>query len=104
MPGLWRPLPRAASWPDLKRERRMSEPTQNTGVLRQLGDRLTAEVRKVVVGQDHLVEAILAAIAVNGHVLLEGVPGTAKTLLANAVSRALGVEFRRVQFTPDMLP
>jgi MoxR-like ATPase len=47
---------------------------------------------------------MLAAVAVGGHVLLEGVPGTAKTLLANAVSRALGVHFARVQFTPDMLP
>ena len=47
---------------------------------------------------------MLAAIGVGGHVLLEGVPGIAKTLLANAVARALGVEFARVQFTPDMLP
>jgi MoxR-like ATPase len=72
--------------------------------VKDLRDRVTAEVRKVVVGQDGVVDVLLAAIAVNGHVLLEGVPGTAKTLLANAVSRALGVPFRRVQFTPDMLP
>jgi MoxR-like ATPase len=50
------------------------------------------------------VRAAVAALAVGGHVLLEGVPGVAKTLLANAVARALGIEFRRVQFTPDMLP
>ena len=62
------------------------------------------EVRKVVVGQDHVVEVLLAGTAVGGHVLLEGVPGVAKTLLANAFARAIGVEFRRVQFTPDMLP
>jgi len=57
-----------------------------------------------VVGQDESVELLLAAVAVGGHVLLEGVPGVAKTLVANAAARALGLEFRRVQFTPDMLP
>jgi len=61
-------------------------------------------VSKVVVGQDDVVDLFLAAVAVSGHVLLEGVPGVAKTLLANATARALGVSFRRVQFTPDMLP
>jgi MoxR-like ATPase len=63
-----------------------------------------SEVSKVVVGQDHVVDVLLAATTVGGHVLLEGVPGVAKTLLANAFARALGVDFRRVQFTPDMLP
>ncbi|MFZ4516568.1 MAG: AAA family ATPase, partial [Acidimicrobiia bacterium] len=72
--------------------------------MKELCQRVTTEVRKVVVGQDHIVEVILAAIAVQGHVLLEGVPGTAKTLLTNAIARALGIEFRRIQFTPDMLP
>ena len=69
-----------------------------------LRDRVAAEVGKVVVGQRDVLESIVAALAVGGHVLLEGVPGTAKTLLANAVARTLGLEFRRVQFTPDMLP
>jgi len=72
--------------------------------LRELRDRVVAEVAKVVVGQDHVIDVLLAATTVGGHVLLEGVPGVAKTLLANAFARALGVEFRRVQFTPDMLP
>jgi MoxR-like ATPase len=72
--------------------------------LRELRDRIASEVRKVVVGQDEVVDLLLASIAVGGHALLEGVPGTAKTLLANAMSRALGVSFHRVQFTPDMLP
>jgi len=70
----------------------------------ELRDRVVAEVRKVVVGQDHVVEVLLAATAVGGHLLLEGVPGVAKTLLANAYARAIGVDFRRIQFTPDMLP
>ena len=72
--------------------------------MRELRDRVSAEIRKAVVGQDEAIDLMLAAVAVQGHVLLEGVPGTAKTLLANAMSRALGVEFRRIQFTPDMLP
>jgi MoxR-like ATPase len=61
-------------------------------------------VRKAVVGQDDVADVLLAAAAVGGHVLLEGVPGVAKTLVANAFARAVGLEFRRVQFTPDMLP
>ena len=67
-------------------------------------DAIVAEVGKVVLGQDHVIEQVIAAAVVGGHVLLEGVPGTAKTLMASAVARTLGVEFRRVQFTPDMLP
>jgi MoxR-like ATPase len=67
-------------------------------------DRVVNEVGAVVIGQDNAVETLLAAIAVGGHVLLEGVPGVAKTLLANATARALGIDFKRVQFTPDMLP
>ena len=72
--------------------------------MRDLRDRVVAEVAKVVIGQDHVVDVLLAATTVGGHVLLEGVPGVAKTLVANAFARALGVDFRRVQFTPDMLP
>src|ERR687893_2807350 len=72
--------------------------------MRELHDAVAAEVGKVVVGQRDTIATLLAAAALGGHVLLEGPPGVAKTLLANAVARALGVEFRRVQFTPDMLP
>jgi MoxR-like ATPase len=72
--------------------------------MRELRTRVCDEVAKVVVGQTETVELLLAAAALGGHVLLEGVPGVAKTLVANATARALGVEFRRVQFTPDMLP
>jgi MoxR-like ATPase len=72
--------------------------------VKDLHARVAAEVGKVVVGQDEALADVLAALALGGHVLLEGVPGTAKTLMAGAVARALGVEFRRLQFTPDMLP
>ena len=74
------------------------------GVLRELHRAVAGEVAKVVVGQGGALEVVLAALAVGGHVLLEGVPGVAKTLLANATAAALGLEFRRLQFTPDMLP
>jgi len=74
------------------------------GGLSALRDAVRNEAAKVVVGQETTVDMLLAAAAVGGHVLLEGVPGVAKTLLANAVARALGMEFHRVQFTPDLLP
>jgi MoxR-like ATPase len=67
-------------------------------------DRVCAEVAKVVLGQEATVGRLLAALLAGGHVLLEGVPGVAKTLLANATARAVGLPFRRAQFTPDMLP
>jgi MoxR-like ATPase len=72
--------------------------------MRDLYERVAGEVGRVVVGQREPLEVVLSALALGGHVLLEGVPGVAKTLLANATARALGVEFRRLQFTPDMLP
>ena len=72
--------------------------------MRDLHERVAAEVGNVVVGQQEGVAALLAAAALGGHVLLEGPPGVAKTLMAGAVARALGVDFRRAQFTPDMLP
>jgi len=83
----------------------MASPSGAPGTaLASLRDRVAAEVRRVVVGQDEVVDLLLAAAVVGGHVLLEGVPGVAKTLLARAWSAALGLDFRRVQFTPDMLP
>ena len=72
--------------------------------MKEVREKVHAEVAKVVVGQTPTIDAMLAAAAVGGHVLLEGVPGTAKTLLAQAVARALGLTFARAQFTPDMLP
>jgi MoxR-like ATPase len=72
--------------------------------LSELRDVVAGEVSKVVVGQDAALDVLLAALSVGGHVLLEGVPGVGKTLLADATARALGLDFRRMQFTPDMLP
>ncbi len=73
-------------------------------MIHELSARLRAEVDKVVIGQHNVVDVMLAATVVGGHVLLEGPPGVAKTLTANAFAQALGLSFRRVQFTPDMLP
>src|SRR5215213_7733330 len=77
---------------------------QGEGRMQELHRRVAGEVGKVVIGQGEALEVLLAAIALGGHVLVEGPPGVAKTLLANATARALGLDFRRLQFTPDMLP
>lgn len=63
-----------------------------------------SEMGKVVVGQDQLVDRLLIGLLTNGHVLLEGVPGLAKTLTVNSLAGALAAEFQRIQFTPDLLP
>jgi MoxR-like ATPase len=72
--------------------------------MRDVVDRMTKEVHKVVVGQDDAVKLALCAAAVGGHVLIEGVPGVAKTLLASALARTMALTFKRAQFTPDMEP
>ncbi|WP_456457407.1 AAA family ATPase [Nitratifractor sp.] len=66
--------------------------------------RIKNEIRKVVVGQEKMVEALLAGLLTRGHILLEGVPGLAKTTTVNALAKSLGLDFKRVQFTPDLLP
>nr|WP_279636979.1 MoxR family ATPase [Corallococcus llansteffanensis] len=62
------------------------------------------EVRKAVVGQDEALELMLCGLVAGGHILLEGVPGVAKTLMAKALSRSVGADFKRIQFTPDLMP
>jgi MoxR-like ATPase len=69
-----------------------------------LGQRLIREVERAVVGKRELLENIMAAILADGHILLEDYPGLAKTLIAKSFAVALGLEFKRIQFTPDMLP
>lgn len=65
---------------------------------------LLSEIRKVIVGQDYMVERILIGLLADGHILIEGVPGLAKTLTVSTIAQALDVEFKRIQFTPDLLP
>jgi MoxR-like ATPase len=67
-------------------------------------ERLLYEVKRVVVGQDHFLERVLVALLAGGHLLVEGVPGLAKTLTVNTLARALRGQFRRIQFTPDLVP
>jgi MoxR-like ATPase len=65
---------------------------------------LAKEISKVIVGQDEVVRLVLTAIFCQGHSLLIGVPGLAKTLLVQTISRALDLQFKRIQFTPDLMP
>jgi MoxR-like ATPase len=72
--------------------------------VRGLRDRVVAEVARVVVGMESVTQEFLIALVAGGHVLLEGVPGVAKTTLSKTFARVLGVQYQRIQFTPDLLP
>lgn len=65
---------------------------------------IKTEINKIIVGQEDMIELLIASILANGHVLIEGVPGVAKTLTAKILSRTLSVDFSRIQFTPDLMP
>lgn len=69
-----------------------------------LAEYLRGEIGKVIVGQEQVVEQVLIALFTEGHALIEGVPGTAKTLLVKVLARAVGAQFGRIQFTPDLMP
>ncbi|HEX2690182.1 MAG TPA: MoxR family ATPase [Kofleriaceae bacterium] len=73
-------------------------------VVRDIAMRLREQVHRVVVGQDHAIDLLLVSLLCEGHILFEGVPGTAKTLLARAFAGGLSLAFGRVQFTPDLMP
>ena len=72
--------------------------------VRDLAGRITQEMHKTLVGQNELVEMLIVAVLAGGHVLLEGVPGTAKTLSIRTLARIFNVSFARIQFTPDLMP
>jgi MoxR-like ATPase len=72
--------------------------------VQEFASAIRGEVAKAVIGQDETVDLMLVALLARGHVLLEGPPGTAKTLLAHSFARALGLQFGRIQFTPDLMP
>jgi len=71
---------------------------------RSVRDSIVAEVRQVIVGQDEVLDQILISLFVGGHCLLTGMPGTAKTLMVRTIAETLGLQFRRIQFTPDLMP
>ena len=72
--------------------------------LRAAYDRLKSELGKVIVGQDEAIEQLVIALTANGHCILEGVPGLAKTLMISSLARCLDLSFSRIQFTPDLMP
>ncbi|MCG9912220.1 MAG: MoxR family ATPase [Flavobacteriales bacterium] len=76
----------------------------NLSGLKESVDRIREEIAKIIVGQHEVVDMLILAILSDGHVLLEGVPGVAKTLVAKLTARTLSVDFSRVQFTPDLMP
>lgn len=85
----------------------MENPFQNRVDLTALNARVTeikSEIGKVIVGQEQMIDLLLTAILADGHVLIEGVPGVAKTLTAKLLSKIISVDFARVQFTPDLMP
>jgi len=85
----------------------MIKPASDVQAVEQFGQKfrqLKAEVNKVIIGQEAVVDDVLIAIFSRGHCLLVGVPGLAKTLLVNTVARSLGLSFNRIQFTPDLMP
>src|SRR5438067_876834 len=71
---------------------------------RKVRDEIVTQVHRVIVGQEEVVEQVMIALFVGGHCLITGLPGTAKTLLVRTLSQILGLEFRRIQFTPDLMP
>ena len=83
-------------------EQTAAPPRAATG--RELAERITQELRKRVVGQDAMIERLLIGLLTGGHVLLEGVPGLAKTLTVRSLAETVAVTFQRIQFTPDLLP
>lgn len=79
-------------------------PEHLLAVATRLREAVLAEVHKAVVGQEEALELVLCGVVAGGHVLLEGVPGVAKTLIVRAVARAVNARFKRIQFTPDLMP
>jgi MoxR-like ATPase len=85
-------------------EENLFEQRTDLDALDQAVQQLKAEIGKVIVGQEQMIELLLAGILADGHILIEGVPGVAKTLTAKLLSRVISVGFSRIQFTPDLMP
>ncbi len=98
------PMPPASAAPGAHAAPTASSPTPDSTALRHALARVRGEVGKAVVGQDGAVTGLIIALLARGHVLLEGVPGVAKTLLVRSLSQALSLDTKRIQFTPDLMP
>ena len=88
------------SWRGTNRPMSSTDPEKSAALMQ----RLLYEVKRVVVGQDAFLERVLIALLAQGHLLIEGVPGLAKTLTVNTLAKSLNGSFNRIQFTPDLLP
>ena len=82
----------------------IKEATARIAAQKELVEKIREEVGKVIVGQEKLVDRLVLALITDGHILLEGVPGLAKTLSCNTLAKVLGLDFHRISFTPDLLP
>src|SRR3954468_11546174 len=82
----------------------MERPFLDLEPIRISVEKIRAEIHKVGVGQDEMINLLLAGLFTGGHVLIEGVPGIAKTLTVNLLARTLSLDFKRIQFTPDLMP
>ena len=82
----------------------LKEATNRISAQAELVTRIREEVGKVIVGQEKLIDRLVLALVTGGHILLEGVPGLAKTLSVNTLAKVLGLDFKRISFTPDLLP
>ena len=82
----------------------LKEATNKIAAQGELVKKIREEVGKVIVGQEKLIDRLILALTTGGHILLEGVPGLAKTLSVNTLAKVLGLEFKRISFTPDLLP
>src|SRR3954468_23566635 len=85
-------------------EEQLFAPRTDLTALNQAVISIRQEIKKIIVGQDEMVKLIIAALLADGHVLIEGVPGVAKTLTARLVARSVDAGFSRIQFTPDLMP
>ena len=85
-------------------EDQLFQPRTDLSGLHDAVESIRGEIRKIIVGQEDMVQLIITALLADGHVLIEGVPGVAKTLTAKLVARSVDVGFSRVQFTPDLMP
>ncbi len=81
-----------------------NDDVEAVNALREANERLMNEIRRVIFGQDHIIQQVLISLFSDGHCLLVGVPGLAKTLLVNTIAQVLGLKYNRIQFTPDLMP